>query len=114
MAASISHLQGLLRWRHAARVDGVTTELDRRLCRFATIADPRERAYVTRTASDLLMLAIRCGYPDGSDRDWLRLEPAFKLQCRRMPETGLKVHRFELTTFGPSIRRIQGASGIGQ
>jgi Transposase DDE domain group 1 len=34
------------------------------------------------------MLAIACGYPDGIDFDWLRSDPAFKMACGRLPDTG--------------------------
>jgi hypothetical protein len=34
------------------------------------------------------MLAIACGYADGNDFDWLRSDPAFKLACGRLPDTG--------------------------
>ena len=34
------------------------------------------------------MLAIGCGYPDGNDFDRLRFDPAFKLACGRLPDTG--------------------------
>jgi Transposase DDE domain group 1 len=55
------------------------------------IADPRDPNYVTHTVADVLrarMLAIGCGYPDGNDFDWLRSDPAFKLACGRLPDTG--------------------------
>ncbi len=55
------------------------------------IADPRDPAHVTHTVEDVLrarMLAIACGYPDGNDLNWLRSDPAFKLACGRLPETG--------------------------
>ena len=55
------------------------------------IADPRDRAHITHTVADLLrarMLAIGCGYPDGNDLNWLRNDPAFKLACGRLPDTG--------------------------
>jgi hypothetical protein len=57
----------------------------------ALIADPRDPAHITHTVADVLrarMLAIGCGYPDGNDLDWLRSDPAFKLACGRLPETG--------------------------
>ena len=31
---------------------------------------------------------IACGYPDGDDLDDLRKDPAFKLACGRLPESG--------------------------
>ncbi len=34
------------------------------------------------------MLAICCGYPDGNHFDRLRFDPAFKLACGRLPDTG--------------------------
>jgi hypothetical protein len=34
------------------------------------------------------MLAIGCGYPDGNDFDWLRRNPAFKLACGCLPDSG--------------------------
>jgi hypothetical protein len=57
----------------------------------ARIADPRDRDHITHTVADVLrarMLAIGCGYPDGNDFDWLRSDPAFKLACGRLPDTG--------------------------
>jgi hypothetical protein len=55
------------------------------------IADRRDPSHVTHTVEDVLkarMLAIACGYPDGNDFDWLRSDPAFKLACGRLPDTG--------------------------
>jgi DDE family transposase len=57
----------------------------------ALIADRRDPAHITHTLEDILkgrMLAIACGYPDGNDFDWLRFDPAFKLACGRLPDTG--------------------------
>jgi hypothetical protein len=57
----------------------------------ALIADPRDPAHITHTVADVLrgrMLAIACGYPGGNDFDWLRSDPAFKLACGRLPDTG--------------------------
>jgi hypothetical protein len=55
------------------------------------IADPRDPNHITHTVGDVLrarMLAIGVGYPDGNDFDWLRSDPAFKLACGRLPDTG--------------------------
>ena len=55
------------------------------------IADPRDQAHITHTVEDVLkarIFAIACGYPDGNDLDWLRFDPAFKLACGRLPDTG--------------------------
>ncbi len=57
----------------------------------ALIDDPRDPAHITHTVEDVLrtrVLAIACGYPDGNDLNWLRSDPAFKLACGRLPETG--------------------------
>ena len=57
----------------------------------ALIADPRDPAHITHTVADVLrarMLAIGCGYPDGNDFDHLRSDPAFKLACGRLPDSG--------------------------
>jgi hypothetical protein len=55
------------------------------------IADPRDPDHITHTVADVLrarMLAIACGYPDGNDLNWLRSDPAFKLACGRLPDSG--------------------------
>ena len=55
------------------------------------IADPRNPAYVTHSVSDILrarILAIACGYEDADDLDVLRTDPAFKLACGRLPDSG--------------------------
>ena len=57
----------------------------------ALIDDSRTPAHITHTVEDVLrtrVLAIACGYPDGNDLNWLRSDPAFKLACGRLPETG--------------------------
>jgi hypothetical protein len=55
------------------------------------IDDPRDPAHITHTLEAILsarVFAIACGYPDGNDLNWLRSDPAFKLACGRLPETG--------------------------
>src|SRR5436190_20820950 len=57
----------------------------------ALVADHRDPSHITHTVADVLrarMLAIGCGYPDGNDFDRLRFDPAFKLACGRLPDTG--------------------------
>jgi hypothetical protein len=55
------------------------------------------------------MLAICCGYPDGNDFDRLRFDPAFKLACGRLPDSGSDlcsqptISRWE---NAPSLREI--------
>src|SRR3954451_6751955 len=55
------------------------------------IADPRNPALVTHSVADILrarILAIACGYEDADDLDHLRTDPAFKLACHRLPDSG--------------------------
>jgi hypothetical protein len=57
----------------------------------ALIPDHRDPALITHTLSDILrarIFAIACGYPDADDLDDLRKDPAFKLACGRLPESG--------------------------
>jgi hypothetical protein len=72
---------------------------DRRLGLIDTLAaiipDHRNPALITHSMADILRarvlaiaIAIACGYPDADDLDDLRLDPAFKLACGRLPETG--------------------------
>jgi hypothetical protein len=57
----------------------------------AIIPDDRDPNQITHTLSDILrarIFAIGCGYPDADDLDDLRKDPAFKLACGRLPESG--------------------------
>jgi hypothetical protein len=57
----------------------------------ALIPDHRDPALVTHAMADILrarVLAIACGYPDANDLDRLRHDPAFKLACGRLPDSG--------------------------
>jgi Transposase DDE domain group 1 len=59
------------------------------------VADHRNPAQITHTMSDILrgrVFAIACGYPDADDLDDLRRDPAFKLACGRLPESGDDLH----------------------
>jgi hypothetical protein len=61
----------------------------------AIIPDHRDQALITHTMSDILrgrVFAIACGYPDADDLDDLRYDPAFKLACGRLPESGDDLH----------------------
>ncbi len=58
----------------------------------AVIRDPRDPGRVTHAMADILrarIFAIACGYEDADDLDRLRTDPAFKLACGRLPDTGL-------------------------
>ena len=55
------------------------------------VTDERDPASTTHTYADMIrarMLAIACGYEDCDDLDALRSDPAFKLACGRLSETG--------------------------
>jgi hypothetical protein len=57
----------------------------------AIIPDYRDPNQITHMLSDILrarIFAIACGYPDADDLDDLRKDPAFKLACGRLPESG--------------------------
>lgn len=53
--------------------------------------DQRAASSTTHSLPDMIrapMLAIACGYEDCDDLDVLRFDPAFKLACGRLSETG--------------------------
>ena len=55
------------------------------------LPDRRDPVLTTHTHADMLrarIFAIACGYPDADDLDDLRHDPAFKLACGRLPESG--------------------------
>jgi hypothetical protein len=57
----------------------------------AAIADPRDPDQTTHTIQDMLrarMFAIACGYEEANDLGTLRRDPAFKLACGRLPDSG--------------------------
>jgi hypothetical protein len=78
------------------------------------IADPRNPAFITHSVDDILrarILAIACGYEDADDLDHLRTDPAFKLACNRLPDSGADlcsqptVSRWENM---PTLREVVG------
>jgi transposase InsO family protein len=73
------------------------------------IADPRAAALVVHTVADILrarMLAIACGWADADDLDRLRTDPAFKLACGRLPDTG------DDLCSQPTVSRWENAPGL--
>jgi hypothetical protein len=55
------------------------------------IPDGRDPDRVTHLLPDILrarIFAIACGYEDANDLDRLRTDPAFKLACGRLPDSG--------------------------
>ncbi len=70
-------------------------ELEARFGLAATLAgcrpDRRDPAQVSHDMADMIrarLFAIACGYEDCNDLDELRIDPAFKLACGRLPESG--------------------------
>jgi hypothetical protein len=49
------------------------------------------------------MFAICCGYEDADDLDHLRSDPAFKLACGRLPDTGRDL------CSQPTLSRLENA-----
>ena len=73
------------------------------------IADPRAPALVVHTVADILrarMLAIACGWEDGDDLDRLRSDPAYKLACGRLPDSG------DDLCSQPTVSRWENAPGL--
>src|SRR3982075_1964330 len=55
------------------------------------IPDARDPDRITHLLPDILrarIFAIACGYEDADDLDRLRFDPAFKLACGRLPDSG--------------------------
>jgi len=84
----------------------------------AVIPDGRDQSRVTHLLPDILrarIFAIACGYEDADDLDRLRLDPAFKLACGRLPDTGIDlcsqptVSRWE---NAPSLRDLIRLMGV--
>ena len=72
--------------------------------------DARDPARITHTLADMIrarVFAIACGYEDANDLEYLRKDPAFKLACGRLPDSGVDLcsqptlSRFE---NGPSLK----------
>lgn len=84
----------------------------------AVIADPRNPLLITHSLGSIFrarILAIACGYEDADDLDDLRKDPAFKLACGRLPNTGNDLcsqptmSRWE---NAPTLREIVKLSGV--
>ena len=82
------------------------------------IPDKRDADRVVHLLPDILrarIFAIACGYEDGDDLDQLRTDPALKLACGRLPDTGRDlcsqpiVSRWE---NAPSLRDLIRLMGV--
>ncbi len=75
----------------------------------ALFPDSRDPSQVTHSMADLLrerVFAIACGYPDGNDLDDLRTDPAFKMACGRLPDSGADL------ASQPTISRLENAPDL--
>jgi hypothetical protein len=75
----------------------------------ALLPDHRDPSRITHSLSDILrarVLAIGCGYPDANDLDQLRHDPAFKLACQRLPDSGQDL------ASQPTISRLENAADL--
>ena len=78
-----------------------------RLARF--IPDRRDPGRVTHAITDMLrarIFAIACGYEDCNDFGPLRADPAFKLACGHLPETGADL------ASQPTLSRLENAPSL--
>ena len=73
------------------------------------IPDRRDQDRVTHLLPDILrtrIFAIACGYEDADDLDRLRCDPAFKLACERLPDSGTDL------CSQPTISRWENAPAL--
>lgn len=71
--------------------------------------DRRDPSRITHTLADMIRaraFAIACGYEDADDLDSLRVDPAFKLACGRLPETGADL------CSQPTLSRLENAPSV--
>jgi hypothetical protein len=108
----ISSDGGVMLLAQADRRLGIADRLAR------VIPDGRDQDRVTHLLPDILrarIFAIACGYEDADDLDRLRTDPAFKLACGRLPDSGADlcsqptVSRWENT---PSLRDLIRLMGV--
>ena len=71
--------------------------------------DRRDPLRITYMLADMVrarILAIACGYQDADDLDALRADPAFKLACGRLPDTGANL------CSQPTLSRLENAPSL--
>ncbi len=75
----------------------------------ALIPNARDKDRVTHGLADMIrarILAIACGYEDCNDFDRLRSDPAFKLVCGRLPDSGTDL------CSQPTLSRLENAPSL--
>ena len=91
---------GVLVLREIEKRLGIATRLA------GCLADRRDPASTTHSYTDMIgarLFAIACGYEDCDDLDVLRVDPAFKLACGRLPESGRDL------MSQPTLSRLENA-----
>ena len=71
--------------------------------------DGRDQSRIMHGLADMIrarMFAIACGYEDGNDLDRLRGDPAFKLACGRLPDSGRDL------CSQPTLSRLENTPGL--
>ncbi|MGB6543803.1 MAG: IS1380 family transposase [Xanthobacteraceae bacterium] len=71
--------------------------------------DRRHPLRITHTLADMIrarVFAISCGYEDADDLDFLRTDPAFKLACGRLPDSGADL------CSQPTLSRLENAPSL--
>ena len=71
--------------------------------------DARDPARIIHTLADMIrarVFAIACGYEDANDLEHLRKDPAFKLACGRLPDTGVDL------CSQPTLSRLENAPSL--
>ena len=71
--------------------------------------DRRNPSRITHTLADMIRartFAIACGYEDADDLDCLRTDPAFKLACGRLPDSGVDL------CSQPTLSRLENAPSL--
>ena len=71
--------------------------------------DHRDPLRITHTLADMIraqVLSIACDYADADDLDFLRIDPAFKLACGRLPDTEVDL------CSQPTVSRLENAQSL--
>jgi hypothetical protein len=75
----------------------------------AAFPERRDRSRTVHSIADMIRartFAIACGYEDGNDLDHLRRDPAFKLACGRLPDSGRDL------CSQPTLSRLENAPSL--
>src|SRR3954465_5851083 len=94
---------GVMLLAQAERRLGIVERLTR------LIPDRRDPARVTHAITDMIrarIFAIACGYEDCNDFGPLRADPAFKLACGHLPDSG------DDLASQPTLSRLENAPGL--